>query len=138
MVLLGDGSRNFKPMGSAQSGFYVPGDAKALVRISAGGDDFFIASQNRDSLKVFRKSVAHGGQLFQPQPLDVSAELVRNGGKTQKVEFAYGSGYLSQSTRAIRIPADVSSITVYDSKGQARNIPLNGVLDITSSRQDLK
>ena len=128
LVLLGDGSGNFAPTGPAHSGFYVGGDAKALVRVSNDEGDFLIASQNNDSLRVFQRNDPHGAQRFMPQPLDVSAELIFRSGKTQKVEFTHGSGYLSQSTRAIRIPAEVSSITVYDSKGQARTIGLGSAV----------
>jgi hypothetical protein len=42
------------------------------------------------------------------------------------VEFYYGVGYLSQSTRAIHIPAGVKELKVYDAQGQSRTIPVAG------------
>ena len=42
LILLGDGKGSFQVMPSAKSGFYVPGDAKSLVRLyGANGDELF-------------------------------------------------------------------------------------------------
>ena len=82
---------------------------------------FFIASQNRDSLEIFRKTVSHA-RHFQPEPLDVKAELFFQDGMKQVVEFYYGSGYLSQSTRSISIPANMEEMVVYDSNGDSRKV----------------
>ncbi|MDA0843114.1 MAG: VCBS repeat-containing protein [Bacteroidetes bacterium] len=57
LVLLGDGSGDFKVVKTPQSGFNVPFDAKRLVRLKMGnGKDLFIASQNRDTLMVYTKN----------------------------------------------------------------------------------
>lgn len=122
LVLLGDGTGKFNVVPSAQSGFYVPGDAKALAKLSVRDHNLFIATQNQDSIKVF--ATTNGGKRasFVPEPLDVSAEITFTDGKKQKVEFYYGSGYLSQSTRQIRMPDNVEEIIVYNSKGESREI----------------
>src|SRR5690606_9436817 len=53
-VLVGDGKGSFKAVSSAESGFYVPGDAKALVKLAgAKGQEVFVASQNKDKALVF-------------------------------------------------------------------------------------
>ena len=121
LVLLGDGKGNFEPKTSAFTGFYVPGDAKSLIRLHGVNNELFIASQNRDSLGIFRKTVSHT-RHFQPEALDVRAELFFQDGTKQVVEFYYGSGYLSQSTRSISIPAEVHEIVVYDSNGESRKV----------------
>jgi hypothetical protein len=41
--------------------------------------------------------------------------------KAYKVEFYYGQGFYSQSTRYIDLPAN-ADITFYNSKGQSRSI----------------
>lgn len=122
LVLLGDGKGNFEEKTSAQTGFYVPGDAKSLVTLRGTRDDLFIASQNRDSLRVFAKTNRPANRRFIPEPLDVKAELIFADGKKQVVEFYYGSGYLSQSTRSIAIPHGVGEIIVYNSKGDSRKV----------------
>jgi hypothetical protein len=127
LVLLGDGKGNFSVMSSATSGFYVSGDAKALARLSGMKGELFIASQNKDSLKVFSHSRPATFQEFKPEQRDAYAEFVYSDGHKQKVEFYYGAGYLSQSTRKVRIPKGVKAITVHDSQGKARTVSISGV-----------
>ena len=127
LVLVGDGQGSFTPKPSAATGFYVPGDSKALVKLRSGNGDLFIASQNKDSLKAFARHGTSGLQYFTPEPLDASAELAFTDGRKQAVEFYYGSGYLSQSTRTITLPRGVQEITVYDYRGVSRTISTAGL-----------
>jgi hypothetical protein len=109
------------------SGFYVWGDAKALVKVSSGKGDLFVATQNKDSVRVFVKSNPVQYPEIIPEPLDLWAELVFADGKKQRIEFYYGSGYLSQSTRKIRIPANVKEVVIYNSKGEERRVVSSGL-----------
>ncbi len=127
LVLLGNGQGDFEVVTSLKSGFCVNGDAKGLAKLSGTQGDLFIASQNRDSLKVFAPIVSETGFKFKPEPLDSWAELIYSDGRKQKVEFYYGSGYLSQSTRTIRTSGNVKEIIVYDSKGKSRKIVPSGI-----------
>jgi enediyne biosynthesis protein E4 len=127
IVLLGNGKGEFQTINSATSGFYVPGDGKALVKVTKKDRDLYIATQNRDSLKAFCKVDKENTSIFKPYPFDVFADILYTNGKKQRVEFYYGSGYLSQSTRQWRIPKDVAEITVYDSKGKSRKIKYEAV-----------
>lgn len=124
LILLGDGKGNFSAVPSSSSGFYVPGDAKAFVRLAQKKNDIFIASQNRDNLKVFSRSMIDDVKSFVPEPLDIKAELIFEDGRKQVHEFYYGSGYLSQSSRSIRLPKGVKEITVYNSLGESRKVSL--------------
>ncbi|MCG8306486.1 MAG: VCBS repeat-containing protein [Cytophagales bacterium] len=57
LLMLGDGHGGFECRTYAQSGFYVPGNARSLVKLKLADDrDLFIVSQNRDSLKVFERN----------------------------------------------------------------------------------
>ena len=57
LVLLGDGNGGFKCLEYTQSGFYVPGDARFLTRLTMSDESkLVIASQNQDSLKVYHYS----------------------------------------------------------------------------------
>lgn len=120
VVLMGDGKGNFSVSSSAKSGFYVPGDAKALARLSTANSDYFIATQNIDSIKVYKHSVARASSLYTPERSDSYAAVTLANGAKHKVEFYYGSGYLSQSSRAWRIPKGTVEFTVYDFKGNSR------------------
>ena len=122
LILFGDGTGKFTTLSSAKSGFYVPGDAKALVRLPVSGCELFLASQNRDSVMVFQQKHEGTGSRFIPKTFDVRAELRYADGRKQSVEFYYGSGYLSQSTRAITVPQGVSEIVVYNSQGESRRV----------------
>lgn len=133
LVLLGNADGSFEEKTSAESGFYVPGDAKSLVRLSGAGSELFIASQNRDSILVFAGRETGQERRFIPESLDVKVEWFLADGKKQVVEFYYGSGYLSQSTRSITLPTGVREFVVYNSKGQSRKI----ALDTLHGLQDL-
>ena len=122
LILMGDGKGNFVPETSASTGFYVPGDAKSLVKLHSKNAEIFIASQNKDSLRVFVKTAVSKFKQFVPGSLDVKAEFIFADGKKQVVEFHYGSGYLSQSSRVLLVPSAVREMIVYDSQGHARKI----------------
>ena len=99
--LEGDGSGNFRSATINESGFFVDGDAKALAQLTlSNGDQLFVVTQNRDSIKAFRRS----GTLLSKNKVSVSpfansAILELTNGKKRKHEFYHGSGYLSSSSR---------------------------------------
>lgn len=123
LVMVGDGQLNFSLVPSAKSGFYVPGNAKSFVSLSGSTGPFYVASQNQDSLKVFRPTIKTPMKRFEPQPDDASA-IVELNGKKQKIEFYYGSGFLSQPSRIVFLPEGIQNITVVDFKGKSRKVTL--------------
>jgi enediyne biosynthesis protein E4 len=129
-VLLGDGKGGFRSLPSSASGFFVEGDAKALVRL-AEGSPIYIAAQNTDSLLLF-ESAPRNSIIFRPESTDTYAELVKADGKKEKVEFYYGSGYYSQSTRTVFLPANIKEVTVFSSVREPRKI--NPTALLTSGR----
>ncbi len=55
ILLKGDGKGNFTPMSILESGIYLPGDGKAMIKIRGiNGRTYVIASQNRGPLKVWQ------------------------------------------------------------------------------------
>jgi hypothetical protein len=108
-----------------KSGFKVPGDGKALGLLSNPEFDFLIASQNRDSLKVFKPFAKEKTELFEPKANDSFALLELATGEKRKIEFYYGAGYLSQSSRSVRLPAGAKSIDVFTFSGVSRKIILD-------------
>jgi hypothetical protein len=125
-VLFGDGHGTFEALNASSSGFQVRGDAKALVKLSGLGSMHYIASQNRGPLLAFTAQSSR--VLFVPEPDDSWAEVSLAGSGKMRIEFHYGSGYLSQSTRAVLIPDNAESITVYDWKGNQRLVKLPAAL----------
>ncbi len=124
LVLISNGKGEFKAVSNVASGFKVDGDAKALAKLrSASGDELLIATQNRDSLRVFRPiKERQPSRYFLPLSYDATAEFHHNDGKKEMVEFYYGSGYLAQSTRTILVPSTVEKIIVHDTRGNQRDI----------------
>jgi hypothetical protein len=119
---LGNGKGAFKGIPSSESGFYVPGDAKALVRLSGVKGGLYLATQNRDTLKVFSPATESDSYEIRPEAMDQWATVVYPDGRKERLEFYYGSGYQSQSTRRLRIPRDARKIIVEDSRNRTRNI----------------
>jgi hypothetical protein len=127
VLLLGNGRGDFKVVKPSESGFTVRGDAKALVRVNVGESAVYIASQNKGPVVSF-SSVRPSSFTFMPLVNDSWAEITLHGGTKTRVEFHYGSGYLSQSSRVVSIPRDAQSIKVFDWKGAERQIELPGNL----------
>jgi len=122
-VLLGDGTGQFRYMSGAASGLYVDGDAKAIAELVL--DDthsLVLVTQNDDSLKVFAQSRRGRTRNVPVGALDAYAVLTLANGTTRTQELYYGSGYLSQSPRFLRVPERVTRVTVYDSRGHSRDV----------------
>jgi len=124
LVLLGDGQGNFIAQTILQSGFFVPGDAKALIKLRGTDNNCLVAaSQNRGMLKLFNHKNPDQ-KLIPLQPLDVSALVIYKNGKRQKREVNYGSSFLSQSSRFLNVDNNIGSVEIKDSKGNMRRINL--------------
>ena len=124
LFLKGDGKGGFTAATIAQSGIYIPGNGKALVKIAgAGNQPLLVASQNRGPLKVFKANQKH--RILPVRPLDVSAVVRYKNGKIQKQEFGYGSSFLSQSGRFIQVTDSIASVEISDYKGNRRSVSVN-------------
>lgn len=121
LVLKGDGKGNFKPMSILQSGIYIPGNGKALVKfLDNKGNLLLAASQNRDALKIFKlkQKINHIPVL----PDDTNATITYKNGTIQKQEFYYGSSFLSQSARLLIVNPNMKTITITNTSGIKRTI----------------
>ena len=121
LLLKGDGKDGFTPQSILESGIFIPGDGKALIKLrDKNGKYLLAASQNRGPLKVFelKKDITN----IPLQPNDASAEVLFKNGKKQRQEFYYGSSFISQSARFISIDKNVSSIIITDSNGKTRKM----------------
>jgi len=124
LILKGDGKGHFKPLTLQQGGVYIPGDGKALVKLrGAKGNYLLAATQNRDVMKIFE--LKRPVKTVQLNPLDVFATIKYKNGQTGKQEFYNGTSFLSQSGRFFNIDKTMETVTITDSYGHVRNIPLN-------------
>lgn len=121
LVLLGDGNGNFSAQTILQSGIFIPGDGKALVRLRQAGSHYLLAaSQNQNLLKIFRQK--KDNPLIALQPGERYAVVHLKNGKSRKLEFSYGDSFLSQSARFITMNEAVERIEIFNRKGQRRLI----------------
>ncbi|HEU4634052.1 MAG TPA: VCBS repeat-containing protein, partial [Flavisolibacter sp.] len=119
LLLKGDGKGGFTPLSIIQSGIYIPGNGKSLVKLrGASGNYLVAASQNKGPLKIF---ILNKGVSFVPlSQADIAAVVTYKNGKTQKREVQYGSSFLSQSGRFFLLDSTISSIKTIDAKGNSR------------------
>lgn len=117
-VLINKGDNDFEAMAPTDSGFSIIGDAKSLVRLDTKlGESKILVSKNNDSLDAF---TLNGPVLKMiPSKNGEAYALIqfRNSSK-RKVEFTLGGGYLSQTSKSIRVTSQMESITFYDPKGK--------------------
>ncbi len=123
LLMKGDGKGNFQSLSIAASGFYLPGNAKALVSLQANNGRLLVAgSQNKGPLKIFelKKNI----KFIPLKPMDESAIIYYQNGKKQKREVGYGSSFLSQSGRFLTIDQNVVSVEIKNNTGETRRVNL--------------
>lgn len=121
LVLKGDGTGGFKAMTILQSGLFISGNGKALVKLKGPANDYrMIASQNKGPLQVYRSKKIAKTLSFAAD--DAFAILTLQNGKKQRVENYFGSSFLSQGSHLIALSTQVKDIEVSNNKGQVRKI----------------
>jgi hypothetical protein len=121
LILKGDGKGKFTPLNILQSGIFIPGNGKALVKLrSSDGKYLIAASQNKGPLKVFELNKSC--RFLPLHSDDVSAIIVYKDGRHQKRETGYGNSFLSQSGRFITVDSTISSIEITNSIGKTRRV----------------
>ncbi len=126
-----DGKGNFKVFRGNQSGFLVDTDAKALAELNlANGQSIYLVTSNSDSLEAFSQIQPNRRDTFSPEPLDVSAIITLQDGRKYRHEFYFGSSYLSQSSRTLKLIDKVDSLVITNNHGGKRYIsrPIKSLL----------
>ncbi|MEP6682206.1 MAG: RNA-binding protein, partial [Parafilimonas sp.] len=122
LVLLGDGKGNFKPQSIMQSGIYLPGNAKVLVRLRGADNHYLIAaSQNKGPLQLFQLNKPYKN-FVQLKPNDKTILIHLKNGKTRKEEVYHGDSYLSQSSSFIPVNDAITSIDIINDKNEKRTL----------------
>ncbi len=121
-VLKGDGKGIFTALNISKSGFYVPFDAKALIKlVNATGQTILIASQNRADLKSYSFS-KNSKKTIATLPTDCFIFETLTTGKIRKVELYFGGSFFSQSSRNYTMSQNTKSIEIVNYKGQKRRV----------------
>jgi hypothetical protein len=117
LFLKGDGRGGFSARSILQSGIYIPGNGKALVKLRrSDGHILLAAGQNRGPLKVFEYKAS--GKLLAVGAGDQYAIIKLRNGKLRREEFYLGSSFLSQSANFLRINDELVSVEVSDGKAK--------------------
>jgi hypothetical protein len=121
LLLKGDGAGGFVPLSMIQSGVSIPGDGKALVKLTDGKDKYLIAaSQNRGNLILFEMNKKQ--RIIRVNPGDRFAMLTFANGKIQKQELNQGSSFLSQSASFLTVEKNVTAISITNNHGLVRSV----------------
>ncbi|HEX4850103.1 MAG TPA: VCBS repeat-containing protein, partial [Puia sp.] len=124
LLLKGDGEGNFEPLTIEQSGIYIPGNGKALVKLRGSSGNYLVAaSQNRGPLKLYE--LKRKTRLEKIEADDISAIIHFKDGKLRKEEFYNGSSFLSQSGKFLSISQDALFAEITNNKGVKRNVSFN-------------
>ncbi|MBE7172283.1 MAG: VCBS repeat-containing protein [Williamsia sp.] len=125
LCLKGDGRGNFTEIPLQESGFFVRGDAKGLTRVhTAKEEDVWVATQNQDSVVVLAKTAPRPATATwkELKSDDFYADITYADGKKRRIEFYYGSTYLSQSSRKLYVGKKAVKMTITNYKGQKRDL----------------
>jgi hypothetical protein len=121
LLLKGDGGGSFKALSIEESGIFIPGNGKSIVKLAGAKKNYLIAaSQNRGQLKIF--SCKATGQIIPVNKDDMIALYHLKNGKTRKEEISNGSSYMSQSSRFIYIRGEIKSVDIINNKNQKRTV----------------
>ena len=121
LVLLGNSDGKYVAQNIKNSGFYVPGDAKSLVRLMVGNKYVILAGQNGDKLisykrkKLLNKSIKITSK-------EKYAIIHLNDGTIYRKEFYYGSSFLSQSSRVLILNDKIKEVEIFSSNNTSRKI----------------
>ena len=119
LLMKGDGNGNFNIISIAESGIYIPGNAKAMVKLLGPNQTYtIVTSQNRDRLKIARLN--GNTEFIRPQSNEKNAVIEYVNGKKQKIEFPFGSAYLSQSSRLMLASAGIKRVSFQSLDGKTR------------------
>lgn len=122
IMLLGKGDGTFTPVRSYQSGLRNEGDAKGMaVILGANKQPVYLLANSNGPLEAFSLT-KNNVKILAFTPMDAMAEIQMKNGKTQKMELYNGSGYLSQSTKFLRITPEIVSVKVWDYAGNSKMV----------------
>jgi hypothetical protein len=124
LVLKGNGNGTFTPLTILQSGINISGNGKGLCKLrGADNSCLLIATQNKGPIQVY-KNKNTPIKMVMAEPGDVSAMITLKDGKRQKMEFYYGSSFLSQSGRFFQVGNEMTSVEITDTRGRKRIVQI--------------
>lgn len=123
LLLIGKGDGTFEPLRNFQTGFKSDGDAKGLATALVGKthQPVYLVCNSAGKMESF-SLINKNHEIIELASTDAYAMISYKDGKKAKMELYAGSGYLSQSSKFVRITPLISSVEVFDYKGTARMV----------------
>ena len=128
LLLRGDGQGHFSSVSLDKTGLFADRDAKALAVVATGPHEkVALVSNTNDTLQTFRFMPANANKqissgAIQIRPDDVAGSVTLANGKKRRIEFYYGMGYLSQSSRMLPTAGLRGPVVLIDSRGRKRTV----------------
>lgn len=123
LLLKGDGKGNFIPLHNTQSGFVSDLDSKGMAKIIlANGHSLILVGNNSNKTKSFVDQMP--ATYVKANTNDATATVTLSDGRKYRHEFQYGSTYLSNSSRSLKLSSKILSVTITDYQGKARSVQL--------------
>jgi len=127
LVMRNQSSGDFIPLSLDESNFFVGGDSRSLAGINISNKKIFlIASQNKDSLRVFENLQITPVDIVTLNPNEVRCIIRYDDVGEQARNFYWGDGFQSQSSRTISVTPNMQSIKFYNNLGkESREMDFN-------------
>ena len=109
-LLRGNGKGGFTNVAAPQTGLRADHDAKSMVLLRIAGKATYLVANNNGPLQAIRPTRNQAGTWFALQPTQTGATVTLPNGKRYQQEMGYGSGYLSQSARAVWLPTGAKAV----------------------------
>jgi len=119
--LKGDGKGKFKPIDVSKTGFFADRDAKGFASLLLPDKrELMIIANNDSPMQTY--VTRNQSNYYAAAPGDAYALITLKDGRQRKHEFYFGSTYLSNSSRVVKIPAGAKDIRIVDLEGKSRLI----------------
>ena len=115
LVLINDQNKSFNPQTMEQSNFIVPKNGKSLVQIDIGKQPYFVASQNNDSLKIFKPTFDLQPRMITWKRGETNCLIYSQYNTVQKRAKEERYSFQSQGTSSFWIPKQTRKIEFFDS-----------------------
>ena len=124
VFLLGNGKGDFSFTDLGASGFTSDRDARGLATVMLQDSSKMVVIGNNDDRPLAVKAAIRN-KIVRVNKDETFARIVHRDRRVSKVEFYYGSGYLSCSTRLITIPKDAVSVEIFNVAGNKRVVDVD-------------
>ena len=116
LVLINDQQKGFIPQTLEQSNFIVPKNGKSLVQINVGEQPYFVASQNNDSLKIFKPAFDQEPKMIRWKEGETDCIIYSKSNSIQRRSKEGRFSFQSQGTSTFWITEQIKKIEFYDSQ----------------------